>query len=555
MFKDMKIATRMALLGGVFLVMLLGGGAAGFFGVHFQNAKLGEVLTAQGAALTGLRLADDALSNFRLQTQELKNAILRGNDMAVLDQHKAAIEKHRKVVQERLAELHKAPAGADPTQIAALIDSHDKVSKRYDVAMKEYDWINPLGSAMLVDGMVKGLDEPVARDLGKLRETLEGKLREQSEKDAADANSIYSALMVVLIVCTLVGVSLAGSIFVWIVRSLFAQLGGEPAEAVAVAHRIAQGDLAAHVQVKPGDKGSVLAAVADMQSQLRNLIERLHHSAGELSGQASALSASSSQIAASSGHQTEAASSMASSIEQMTASIGQVAEHSNEALEISRASGDLSNRGNEVVASAAAEMEQIAASAKSLTEIIETLGNQSSQISHIVHVIQEIANQTNLLALNAAIEAARAGEQGRGFSVVAEEVRKLAERTTDSTREIGNMISAIQTGTTQAVRHMESWSQRVTEGVTKARGAGDYMRDIKQGANQVLSVVNEISHALGEQSSTSSQIAQSVERIARMSQENATAVGSVATSARHLEEMAHGLETIVAGFKLTPHAI
>jgi methyl-accepting chemotaxis protein len=551
MFQDMKIASRMTLLGAVFLVMILGGGITGFFGVHFQNAKLGEVLSAQEAALDGLRRADQALSGFRQQTQELKNAILRGNDTAVLEQHKKAMEDHRVKVQMALAELKEHPAGADVTQIAALSEAHDKVSKRYDEAMKLYEPFNPLGSAVLIDGMVKGIDDPVARQMNDLRVALETKLLEQSKNDAESANSIYGVLSIMFVLCTVLGLALTGGIFVWIVRSLFAQLGGEPAEAVAVARRIADGDLIAHVQVKSGDKSSVLAAVADMQSQLRNLIERLHQSAGELSGQASALSASSSQIAASSGHQTEAASSMASSIEQMTASIGQVAEHSNEALQISRASGDLSNRGNEVVASAAAEMEQIAASAKSLTEIIETLGNQSSQISHIVHVIQEIANQTNLLALNAAIEAARAGEQGRGFSVVAEEVRKLAERTTDSTREIGNMISAIQTGTTQAVKHMESWSTRVTEGVTKARGAGDYMRDIKAGANQVLSVVNEISHALGEQSTTSSTIAQGVERIARMSQENATAVGSVATSARNLEELAHTLETIVGRFKLS----
>lgn len=551
MFQDMKIASRMTLLGVVLFGMVVGGGITGFFGVHFQNGKLNEVLSAQESALAGLRRADEALSNFRMQSQELKNAILRGNDEAVLQQHVKAMAAHRAKAQASLAELQKDPAGADAAQITAVMEAHEKVSQKYESAMKQYESFNPLGSAMLIDGMVKGIDEPVVKQMSEVRSTLEAKLVERSKTDAESADSIYNLLAILFVVCTVVGLALAGGIFVWIVRSLFAQLGGEPSDAVEVARRIADGDLMAHVQVKSGDKSSVLAAVADMQMQLRSLIERLHQSAGQLSGQASALSASSSQIAASSGHQTEAASSMASSIEQMTASIGQVAEHSNEALQISRASGDLSNRGNEVVASAAAEMEQIAASAKGLTEIIETLGNQSSQISHIVHVIQEIANQTNLLALNAAIEAARAGEQGRGFSVVAEEVRKLAERTTDSTREIGNMISAIQTGTTQAVRHMESWSERVTEGVTKARGAGDYMRDIKAGANQVLSVVNEISHALGEQSTTSSTIAQGVERIARMSQENATAVGSVATSARHLEELAHTLETIVGRFKLS----
>lgn len=550
MLNNMKIAHRFALLGALLILMLLGGGITGYFGVYFQNEKLNEVLIRQTEALTATHQANDALDAFRLQNQELKTALLRGDDVERLDKHKAALKANERIVQSKLAALMKAPAGADPKKIAALAKQHAQVSARYDKAMVEYDPINPLGSAILIDGMIKGLDEPIANGLVQLRQSLEKHLVDQGAEDAASAGAIYRMLSVVFVVCTILGVALGAAAFVWIARNLLAQLGGEPAEAVEIAHRIADGDLGAQVRIKAGDSSSLLAAIADMQQQLRTLIERVHTSAHQLSGQATALSASSTEIAQSSGYQTEAASSMASSIEQMTASIGQVAEHSNEALEISRASGDLSNRGNEVVASAAAEMEQIAASAHDLTQIIETLGSQSSQISRIVHVIQEIANQTNLLALNAAIEAARAGEQGRGFSVVAEEVRKLAERTTDSTREIAGMIQAIQDGTGQAVRHMEGWSARVSEGVSKAKGAGDYMRDIKTGANQVLSVVNEISHALGEQSSASSQIAQTVERIAHMSQENSTAVGSVANSAKRLEELAHGLQAVVAHFKL-----
>jgi methyl-accepting chemotaxis protein len=399
---------------------------------------------------------------------------------------------------------------------------------------------------------VKGLDAPLVKALVALRDALEADLVRESTADAEAAANSYRLLIVLLAGATALGLAIAISIFLWITRGLIAQLGGDPADAAAIAHRIADGDLATPVALKEGDEQSLLAAISNMQAHLRELIEGVRASAGELSGQATALSSSSTQIAVSSGQQTEAASSMASSIEQMTASISQVAEHSNEALNISRASGDLSNRGNEVVQSAANEMEQIAASARSMTEIIETLGTQSTQISRIVHVIQEIANQTNLLALNAAIAAARAGEQGRGFSVVAEEVRKLAERTTDSTREIGGMIKAIQDGTDQAVRHMETWSTRVSDGVSKAKGAGECMRDVKDRATEVLSVVNEISHALGEQSMASSQIAQTVERIARMSQENAAAVGSVASSAQHLEEMARMLETVVARFRLAP---
>jgi methyl-accepting chemotaxis protein len=270
-----------------------------------------------------------------------------------------------------------------------------------------------------------------------------------------------------------------------------------------------------------------------MQENLRAVITQVSGGARQLSAAAAALSSTSHQIAASSTKQTEAASSMTASVQQMTQSIGQVAAHSNDALRISRESGDLSAKGNEAVQTTAGEMAGIADSAQQLTQIIQDLGRHSGQISTIVTVIQEIANQTNLLALNAAIEAARAGEQGRGFSVVADEVRKLSERTTQSTQEIAAMVQAIQTGTGQAVSHMEGWSQRVAEGVSKARGAGESMGRVSSGANQVLQAVTEMSNALAEQSSASSQIASNVVRASA-----STGVSTSTVSGRMLPERA-----------------
>lgn len=549
MLENMRIKTRFMLLGALLVAMLAGGAGVGIFGVWLQHDKLNDVLSEQDRVLAMLRHAEAARTHFRMQTLELKDAILRGADQDVFAQHTDSMRTHRQAAARELAALRQL--GADDARVAALVKQHKDVSDRYDEALKLYEYYNPLGSAILIDGMLRGLDTPLDQGLTELRNAMEARFVAQATADSDSANSYYRMTVIGFVISTLVAMAAAWIVFSWITRGLLRQLGGDPADAVMIARRIADGDLATPVDVQPGDDHSLLAAIADMQDHLRALIKHLRDSAGALSGQATALSSSSVQIAASSEQQNEAASSMASSIEQMTASIGQVAEHSNEALSISRASGELSNRGDEVVQSATVEMEQIAASAESMTQIIEALGSQSTQISRIVDVIQEIANQTNLLALNAAIEAARAGEQGRGFSVVAEEVRKLAERTTDSTREIAGMIKAIQDGTGQAVSHMESWSTRVADGMAKARGAGECMRDVKARANEVLSVVNEITHALTEQSSASNQIAQTVEQIARMSQENALAVSSVASSAQHLEEMARVLETVVAKFRLS----
>jgi methyl-accepting chemotaxis protein len=241
---------------------------------------------------------------------------------------------------------------------------------------------------------------------------------------------------------------------------------------------------------------------------------------------------------------------MAAAVEEMTVSIDQVSEHAREAQSISQSSSELSTRGSDVILKVVEDMRGIAETVHESSAIIEGLGKQSDQIYSIVQAIKEIADQTNLLALNAAIEAARAGEQGRGFAVVADEVRKLAERTTRSTEEIAAMIQKIQGGTKQAVASMEVGVERVNQGVSLAGQAGDAIRQIQSGAQRVGVAVTDISAALKEQSIASSEIARHVEQVAQMSDENHTATQDNAQSALHLEELAMSLQGAVERFKV-----
>jgi len=243
---------------------------------------------------------------------------------------------------------------------------------------------------------------------------------------------------------------------------------------------------------------------------------------------------------------------MAAGIEELTVSINHVAGSSADALKASQQPGQLSQAGNVAVQGAAAEMDGIASAAQEFAGIIDGLGRESAQISQIVGVIEAIAGQTNLLALNAAIEAARAGEQGRGFAVVADEVRKLAERTAQSTKEIVGMVAGIQDGTRQAVAQVDGWKAAIGSGVEKARGAGFRMAEIECGADAVVTAVNEISSALAEQSAASNDIARNVEQIARMSDENHRAINAVAGEAGQLEKLATMLNTLVGHFKMRP---
>jgi methyl-accepting chemotaxis protein len=282
---------------------------------------------------------------------------------------------------------------------------------------------------------------------------------------------------------------------------------------------------------------------------MRQLIGSIKDNSDHVADSARNLVASSGQIHVASQCQSDAASSMAAAVEEMTVGIESIARNAGEADMLAKHSGDLSRQGGEIVASVVAEISAIADSVATSARTIEELGERSGQISAIVGVIGDIAAQTNLLALNAAIEAARAGEQGRGFAVVADEVRKLAERTANSTKEISEMVQAIQHGTRGAVEGMEQGVERVNEGVLRAQRAGEAMGSIREAADQVLSTVAEISHALREQSVASAEIAKQVSMIARMAEENGTAVGSNHQTASRLGELATTLLGNVSRFR------
>jgi methyl-accepting chemotaxis protein len=316
------------------------------------------------------------------------------------------------------------------------------------------------------------------------------------------------------------------------------------------ARRLADGDLTVEFISQGADELHAAGKdFNDMAAAFRKLLGRIQSDVHQLRGAAEQLASSSQQISTSTGAQSDSASSMAASVEEMTVGVDHIAKNAQDAQNYSRESDKVAAEGGRIVDLVANEIRGIADTVNQSAAAVEALGQKSDQISAIVGTIKDIADQTNLLALNAAIEAARAGESGRGFAVVADEVRKLAERTAKSTQEIALMIGGIQSGTATAVSSMKEGVERVAAGVDQAQRAGNAISQVQSQSRQVVDAVSEISVALHEQSSASTEIARNVERIAQMAEENNAAAYNNAATANNLRQLAETLNTEVARFR------
>jgi aerotaxis receptor len=343
-----------------------------------------------------------------------------------------------------------------------------------------------------------------------------------------------------------------GSVFfllmaTWLARSVLVPLK----QVTEAAHEMARGNLAC--ALPSGTHNELGNLVTEMTRTRDNLFEmvysiRLH--AQVVSTTANQLNQSAVTTEHASHEQSSAAANMAATIEQMSVSIDQVGEHANNAQRIANESGETSRQGGEIVHQAAAEMQHISEAVSNSASAIKELEGYSTEISSIVGVIKEVADQTNLLALNAAIEAARAGEQGRGFAVVADEVRKLAERTGQSTQQISEMIDRIQNGAERATEEMQASVERVTRGVQSAHAAGDSITRIKDGSSRVGQSIDDIALALKEQGVAMQEIARNVESIAQMSDANSTTASNTTALARRLATMAETLRGDVGRFRV-----
>ena len=395
----------------------------------------------------------------------------------------------------------------------------------------------------------------IQRDIGPLHQQLSSAFDALVKHNVGAVNAVaasgeasFTRTLAVTVSVAIIGVAVIGVMGFLLGRSITKPLGSMQRAIIRTATEL---DFTDTFKVRSDDEiGRTLDAYNQLLSRLRSSFSDIQAASARMASITAEVDKTSKEIADNSQTQSDASSGMAAAIEELTVSISMVATQAHDASLHTQTSRDKADHGAEVILSTVSGIQTISESVRQASTRIDALRNDSESISSVANIIKEIADQTNLLALNAAIEAARAGEQGRGFAVVADEVRKLAERTSKSTQQISSLLAQMQGSAKQAVDSMAAAVREVDAGVENAQMAGRSIREIKEGSSTVVSAVEEISEAVREQSAASTSISQRIEQIAQMTEKNTVAAESTAEAVHRMSQMSREIATALTAYKV-----
>lgn len=371
-------------------------------------------------------------------------------------------------------------------------------------------------------------------------------LEARTSKAVEDANQMAGMAKIGFILIGLATLTMLWRTFL----ALRDTIGGTVEEASRHISYLAEGDFSHKIEAQGRARDSFLAQMADMQLKLSGIVSRVSAAAHEIEIGSDTISHASDDAENMVKKQSDAMQEMKETVLQLVTSINHIALNATSASDMTQTSDKALTLGNKVIRETVDSIQVIATTVQEASHSVASLTGYAQQISTIVQVIRDIADQTNLLALNAAIEAARAGEQGRGFAVVADEVRKLAERTASSTQEITNMVKKIQNGTEHTSVYMNNGVNKVVIGVELASRAGTAIETIRHDASQMGNVIGEISSSLQQQSKAVHHVVNNIDQTALLSSASLGAVGKSAENARRLQTLSKTLVLEMQHFHL-----
>ncbi len=513
---NLKVSTRLTLLIGILSALLVTVGSLGIFGIGKSNDALKTVYEDRTMPMG--------------QLGEIRSLVLH-NRLAI---NIAMVNPTADVIKERTAEIEANIAKITKiwqTYMATKLTVEEtRLAKTFADGRKKF----------VQEGLLPAIAAARANDLKEANRLIAEKIRtlavpmedgldalvklqlDEAQNEFNAAAALYATIRLIAIASMAAGLLFAVLFGWWLTRAIGRQLGAEPGDAAALAQRVAAGDLSVPIDLKQGDRSSLMAHLKSMQASLASVVGSVRQNSESVATASAQIAQGNQDLSQRTEEQASALEETAASMEQLGSTVRQNADNAKQANQLAMGASTVAIKGGEVVGQ--------------VVETMKGINDASKKISDIIGVIDGIAFQTNILALNAAVEAARAGEQGRGFAVVASEVRSLAQRSAQAAKEIKGLISTSV--------------ERVEQGTTLVDQAGVTMTEIVTAIKRVTDIMGEISSASTEQSAGVAQVGEAVTQMDQATQQNAALVEESAAAAESLKVQAQALVQAVAVFKL-----